>query len=225
MGNLFAFKFAVSLTCLCGFLIACSTPSFVVKSEPLQADVFIQDVKTGDKKLIGKTPLQMPIPEVKKIAGESLTSGEFFTVSVEKTGFISQSFNVPATRYGTTLSQLDVKLKEGTVPKELRLAKEILDHLFVAQKFAVAQQFERAQIELDKILSPFPDFARALSMRASIYYAQKNYPESLKWYEEALKANPEMDEAVKMVAKVKTLQSGRTPASSTSEATKPKGDR
>jgi tetratricopeptide (TPR) repeat protein len=225
MGNLFAFKFAVSLTCLCGFLIACSTPSFVVKSEPLQADVFIQDVKTGDKKLIGKTPLQMPIPEVKKIAGDSLTSGEFFTVSVEKTGFISQSFNVPATRYGTTLSQLDVKLKEGTVPKELRLAKEILDHLFVAQKFAVAQQFERAQIELDKILAPFPDFARALSMRASIYYAQKNYPESLKWYEEALKANPEMDEAVKMVAKVKTLQSGRTPASSTSEATKPKGDR
>ncbi len=225
MGNLFAFKFAVSFICLCGFLIACATPSFVVKSEPLQADVFIQDIKTGDKKLIGKTPLQMPIPEVKKIAGEGLTSGEFFTVSVEKTGFIPQSFNVPATRFGTTLSQLDVKLKEGTVPKELRLAKEILDHLFIAQKFAVAQQFERAQIELDKILSPFPDFARALSMRASIYYAQKNYPESLKWYEEALKANPEMDEAVKMVAKVKTLQSGRIPASSTNEATKPKGDR
>ncbi len=184
----------------------CGASNFIVKSEPLQADIFVQDAKTNEKKPVGKTPLQMPMPEFKKIAGDSLGAGEFFTVLVEKQGYIPQSFSVPATKFGTMVTQLDVKLKEGTAPKELKIAKEILDHLFVAQKLALAAQFERAQIELDEIIKPFPTFARALSMRASIYYAEKKYPESLKWYEEALKSDPEMDEAIKMVAKVRTIQ-------------------
>lgn len=203
------------------FLAGCST-FFEVKSEPLQADVFVMN-ENNEKKPIGKTPLQMPEADVKKVVGKNTGAGEFFTVLVEKEGYIPQSFNIPATRYGTTVTSLNVKLKKGETPQELRTAKEVLDHMFLAQKLAMSQQFERAQMELDKIITPFPDFSRALSMRASIYYAQKNYSESMKWYEEALKYDPDMDEAVKMLAKVRTLQ-GLSPMAQAPAGTGAAGD-
>ncbi len=192
------------------FLFGCSTTSFVVKSDPVQADVFIQDPKSGDKKPIGKTPLQLPMTEIKKTLGNSVSPGEFFNVIVEKQGFLPQTYAVPATKFGTMIVQYDIKLKPGSAPKEVRVAKEILDHIFVAQKLALLQQYERAQIELDKVIIPFPNFARALSMRASIYFAQKNYIESLKWYEEAIKNDPELDDAIKMIAKIKNINGSNT---------------
>jgi tetratricopeptide (TPR) repeat protein len=209
----------ISLLCLSFTLGGCSS-IFAVKSDPLQSDVFVQSAN-GPKKPIGKTPLQMPMNELKKIVGDTVKSGEFFDVIVERPGYLTQTLHIPATRFGTLATILDVKLKTGTQEKEARAAKDILDHLFVAQKFALEQQFERAQVELDAILKDMPTFARALSMRASIYLAQKNYPESLKWYEEALKSDPQMDNAVKMAAKVRALQSGRVPAADATTETKP----
>lgn len=196
------FKY-ISLPLIILFLASCGGAKFTVKSDPPQADVFIVDVKSGEKKNIGKTPLELPADDVKKTVQNAPAPGEFYTVVIEKTGFETQSLSVPAGQFTTVLTALDVKLKEGPTKKELTVAKEILDHLFLAQKLAMAGQFERAHIELDKIITPYPDFTKALTMRASIYYVQKNYAESLKWYEEALKVDPANDDAVKMIAKIK----------------------
>ena len=200
-----------------GSLSGCASV-FVVKSDPLQADVFYLDPKTGDKKPLGKTPLELPTAALKKLVGDQVVAGEYFTVTLEKQGFISEKYQIPATRFGTLVTTLDAKLKTGNAPKEEHLARDILNHLFLAQELANAHQYERAQIELDKLLADAPDFARALSMRASIYYVQKKYSESLKWYEEALKADPQMQNVVQMVAKVRATlglgQGTRVPASS-----------
>ena len=194
------------LTCSCSSV-------FTVKSDPLQADVMFKDPKSGEKKSLGKTPLSLPTQDVRAAVGEGISSGEFFTVSVEKDGFVSQTFSIPTTKFGTLVTELDVKLAKGTDVEEQRTASDVLSRLFLAQKLALAQQYERAQIEIDKILVTFPKFARAYTMRASIYMAQKNYPESVKWYEEAIKIDPQMHEAVKMLARARTLQSGgREPA-------------
>jgi tetratricopeptide (TPR) repeat protein len=193
-------------------LCSCTTAVFSVKSTPLHAEVFVQNPNTGAKKSLGQTPLEMPIATVKETVGDDVMAGEFFTVSIEKQGYITQNLSIPASRFGTLVISLDVKLKEGEQKKEVRIAKEVLDHLFLAQKLALTHEFDRAQVELDKILSVAPDFARALSMRASIYFVQKNYPESLKWYEEALKSDPQMEEAVKMVSKIRAMNGGKLPA-------------
>lgn len=185
---------------------------FVVKSDPLQADVFFIDPKSGEKKALGKTPLEMKSSAVKEAVGDAVTSGEFFTVVVSAKGYVSEKFSIPTTRFGTLVTKLDAKLKPGTDEKEIRMAKEVLDHLFLAQKFAMAKEFDRAQIELDKVLNEFPDFGRALSMRASIYFVQQKYDESLKWYEKALKADPQLEDAVRMTAKINQMK-GRSPAS------------
>jgi tetratricopeptide (TPR) repeat protein len=191
---------------------------FKVQSEPIEADVYFLNPKSQEKKLVGKTPLELPMSEIREKVGDEMVSGEFLTVLVEKAGHVTQTFLLPAAQFGTLVTELNVPLAQGTTPKEERFAKSVLDRLFLAQKFALSQQYERALIELDKILTDFPGFARALSMKASIYFAQKNFTESLKFYEQALAADPQMEDAVKMVAKVKALQSGRDPA-----ATAPRG--
>lgn len=205
------------LIVVCGLLVGCAH-KFKVQSEPIEADVYFVNPKSSEKKLVGKTPLEMPMSEIREKIGDEMVSGEFFTVSVEKAGHVTQSFLLPAAQFGTLVTELNVPLVQGTTPKEERFAKSVLDRLFLAQKFALSQQYERSLIELDKILTDFPGFARALSMKASIYFAQKNYSESLKFYEQALVSDPQMEDAVKMVAKVKAIQSGRDPA-----ATRPRG--
>ena len=188
---------------------------FTVKSDPLGADVFFQDPKTGEKKPLGKTPLEMPKSELRKTVGNGIDAGNFFTVIVEKPGYLPSSFSIPATGFGTMATILDVKLKEGSAPKEARIAKDLLDRLFLAQKYALSAQFERAQIEIDKILAEFPSFPRALSMRASIYFAQKNFEESVKWYDKALEADPQLEDAMRMSARARAMAGGRLPASLT----------
>ena len=156
-------------------LSSCATSIFTVHSTPLQADVFLINPKTGEKKSIGKTPVEMPAAAVKEIVGEEVMAGEYFTVMIEKPGFESWTLAVPSTRFGTMVTALDVKLKEGTGAKETRVAKQILEHLFLAQKLAIRGDYGQAQSEIDKILALAPDFSRALSMRGSIYYLQKNF--------------------------------------------------
>jgi tetratricopeptide (TPR) repeat protein len=180
------------------------------------------DVSTqGQRKAIGRTPFTIPMSEFKAVLGDGVNPGQYFPLTVERPGFLPETLLVPGTRFGTYVTAINVKLRPEPVnlpkdePKGKRdekTARAIIDHLFLAQKFAITQQFERAHIELDKIINEFPTFPRALSMRASVYYAQKNWAESLKWYEEALKADPQMDDAVRMAAKIRAIQSGRMPA-------------
>ncbi|MBC7458883.1 MAG: tetratricopeptide repeat protein [Bdellovibrionaceae bacterium] len=197
-----------------------SAPVFNVKSDPLQADVFYVPKDTGEKKPLGKTPLSMQVEDLKNQM-KDINSGEFFTLSIEKEGYISQTFVIPTTQFGSSILELDVKMKQGQIAEEMKKAKEILDGIFLAQKLALSLQFERAQIELDKILLQFPDFSNAMSMRGAIFFAQKKYDESAKWYEKALKADPKMEEAIKILAKIKSIQSGeRQPANDKSSPRK-----
>ncbi len=216
----------LKLTIVLSFLfcwVGCGGSKFVVKSDPPQADVFFIDVGSGEKKSLGKTPLEMPTEELKNTIGGKVSEGEFFVLGIEQAGFLTEKFTIPLSTFGAMVTSLDIKLNAGDQAKEELVAKEIIDRLFVAQKFALLQQFERAHIELDKIIAVMPTFSRALSMRASIYFAQQNYAESLKWYEEALKADPQMEETVKMVSKVRELMGGqqRLPASPTAPTPPP----
>lgn len=205
----------VCVLCLATLLFGCAT-TFKVTSDPVDASVSLisGESETAERKLIGKTPLEMPMEEFNSKLGKEIPDGGFFKVAVTKEGFSEEILSIPATSFGTTLTQIDVKLKkdDGKKDKEVKTAQELLSQLFLAQRFALAQQFERALIELDKILATQPTFARALSMKGSIYYALKDYPESVKWYEEAIKVDPQMDETIKLLAKVRELNKGRVPA-------------
>lgn len=132
-------------------------------------------------------------------------NGELITIIVKKDGFKEELLTIPYGGFGVMNNQLFLKLKPDESKILLSSTEDLLKRLFLAQKFALSQQFERALIEVDQILKQHPKFTRALTMKGSVYFAQKKYEDSLKWYEEALKIDPDMDETVKLTAKVRQL--------------------
>ncbi len=173
-----------------------------------------------DKKSLGRTPIEMPVSEFEQKVGPQSSENQFYTIEFTKEGYEGEILTIPFASSGTLLTELNIKLKKAPDKTEeneaeLTKAQEIINSLFLAQKFAITKQFERALIELDKIIEEHPTFARALSMKGSVYFAQKNYQESLKWYEAALKADPQLEETVKLASKAREMISddGRKPAS------------
>lgn len=194
------------------FFTGCSS-TWVIRSEPSEAEVFVRHPEKSERLSLGKTPLEMTQAELQEKAQISPTSADFFEVTIEKQDHLPEKLLVPLSRMGTRETFLTVKLQPGQ--QESRLAQRILQLMFNAQKFAQQREFVRAHEEIDKALSLDSRFSRALSLKASIYFLQQNYSEALKFYEEALKSEPGFDDANKMIVQIRQLQSteSRMPSS------------
>ncbi|MEO0336041.1 MAG: tetratricopeptide repeat protein, partial [Pseudomonadota bacterium] len=139
-----------------------------------------------------------------KAVGKLNPKDGFVELQFRKVGYKTKSLWVPVTSAGGLRSNLKITLeedKEGVANFES--VSEILDQMFLAQKFARLKQYERALIEIDRIIKKYPDFARALTLKGSIYFANGDFKNSLLAYEKALQANPKFDHALEMVTKVR----------------------
>ncbi len=199
VSNLDSKLFVPCLFLFVSYLTSCSS-KLVVQSEPSDVEVFASAQNSNQKKSLGKTPLEIKYSELYEKAGFTPSSGEFLSISLEGKDYDIEKLLLPPAPYGLTSSQVFVKL---TPLKDVSQAKEILQKLHVAQKFAQASQFERALIEIDKVLEVDPKFIRALSLKGSVYYLQKNFDEALKWFEKALSLDGSFEEAIKMITKIK----------------------
>jgi tetratricopeptide (TPR) repeat protein len=179
--------------------LGCST-KLKVQSEPTDAEVFVSQQYSTEKKSLGKTPLEISYAELNEKSGGPPKAGEFLVLSFEAKDFEAEKILLPAAPFGATDSNVSVRM---VASKDANRAKNILDRLHNAQKFAQSSQFERAHIETDKVLEIDPNFLRALSMKGSIYYLQKQYEEALKWFEKALAADNSFEEAAKMISKIR----------------------
>ncbi len=171
-----------------------------MQSEPSDVEVFASAQNSNQKKSLGKTPLEIKYSELYEKAGFTPSNGEFLSITLEGKDYDVEKLLLPPAPYGLTSSQMFVKL---TPLKDVSQAKEILQKLHIAQKFAQAAQFERALVEIDKVLEVDPKFIRALSLKGSVYYLQKNFDEALKWFEKALSLDGSFEEAIKMITKIK----------------------
>lgn len=192
----------IGLILLYLFVFAGCTTSFKISSDPEKAAVFFVDQESGEKKKLGETPIAKTDEDVSKMWGDVGHSGEFAELVFEKEGFATKRMWVPVSSAGSVTAEINVKLKEGK-STEFKTAKEIIDQLFLAQQYARTKQFERALIEIDKILSTYSDFERALSMKGSIHFAKGDFKESLTWFEKALQSNPDSKIALEMTANVR----------------------
>jgi hypothetical protein len=191
------------------WLSSCSS-KFIVRSDPPQADVSIIDSRSGEKKVIGKTPLEMSMSDLAYVATDP---AGFMTVEVATKGFITEKFFLPKSKFGTLVSELEVKMKPGDDPKQFQMAKQVLDSLFLSQKYANSGQYPRALEEVDRVLDVFPEFARGLSLKASILFLMKKFDESTDFYQRAIKIDPQQEDSIKMLAKIEEVRgTGRGPA-------------
>lgn len=189
----------VSIALLGGGLIGCSSV-LKIQSEPSGAEAFIAQQDSTDRKLLGRTPVEIKYSELRDKLGSNVSPSDMLVVTLELQDMETQKIFVPPTSFGTTNINVQVKMASK---KEVGSANNILQWLHNAQKFAQGGEFERAHIEVDKVLAVDAKFVRALSMKGSVYYLQKNYDEAAKWFEKALATDGSFEEAVKMLNKIK----------------------
>lgn len=146
------------LKIILGFVVlssfGCAT-KLAIQSEPTAAEVFVSQEYSTEKKSLGKTPLEISYSELNQKSGGTPKAGEFLVLSIEAKDFESEKILLPAAPFGATGSNVNVKL---VASKDANQAKNILDRLHNAQKFAQSAQFERAHIETDKVLEIDPKF-------------------------------------------------------------------
>lgn len=179
-------------------LIGCSS-NLKIQSEPPNVDVYAALQKSAEKKLIGKTPFEITFDQLGKNVG-TVESNEFYTLFFESKELEPEKVLLPNRVFGTDKVDVFVKL---TPKKEIGLAREALQRMHNAQKFAVSGQYERSLVEIDKVLEFDGKFVRAHSLKGSVFYLQKNFDEALKWFESALAIDNTFEEAIKMISKIK----------------------
>ncbi len=200
------FKGLISVVTLVHLGVIGCASSFKVTSQPEEAEIFLVDSETGETKRIGSTPLQKKSTELREELGDIGTPGGFVQLRIQKEGYETQDLWIPVSAGGALGTEINLSLRavdpEQTA-EEIKKASEILERIFLAQQFARTQQFERAFIEIDKVLEAFPDLARAQSMKAAIYFARGDLNESLDWYERAIASDPQFTQAIEMAARVR----------------------
>jgi len=189
---------------VCLSLGACSTAPFKIKSEPDNIKVFLILPESNEKKSLGVTPITKTKDEINELLGSELPSGGMINLLFEKEGFVKKEVWLPSAAGGDLGVDISVKLSEGvSSQEEMKTANDIINKLFLAQGYARTQQYERALIEIDKVLEVFPEFDRALTMKGAVLYGQGSFKTSLEAYEKALNSNPELRNALDMSAKIR----------------------
>ncbi len=201
----------LTLLGLCGAALAglpACAQKFVIKSDPPEASVYLVTPEKGEKKLVGPTPLEATPARLRELYGdEKGASDQYVELMVEKDKFKSERILVPFGSMGSQVTEVQVRMKEGV--DEERTAMDLVQSLLLAQKYAALKEYERAVIELDKILASHPKFIRALAMKGAVYFVQQKWDESARWYEEVLKVDPQAQEGVEMLARIKDGREGR----------------
>lgn len=200
LGKNFLHMIKASFILIFIFLFSGCSSKLKIKSEPIDIEVFVAQQNSVQKKSLGKTPLEITYSELYEKIGGTQNAGEFINMSFESKDYDVEKVLLPSKPFGLTSTEVYVKL---TPLKDVSQARDILQKLHNAQKFAQAGQFDRALVDIDKVLEVDPGFIRALSLKGSVYYLQKNYDEALKWFEKALALDSSFEEAVKMIAKIK----------------------
>jgi len=186
-------------------LNGCSSKLIVV-TEPSEVEIFLNK-SNGERKSIGKSPLQIPLSELEKEIPLSASTGEMIELQLERADHESQIFWIPSAKIGLSNVTLFTKLKPGL--DEAKQADSLLQYLHNAQKFASNGSFDRAMQEVDLAIEKNPKFIRALSMKGAIFFTQEKWDDSRVWYEKALALDNGFDEAVKMIDQIKVKKGER----------------
>lgn len=188
------------------FLICsgCVSKPFKLVSEPDNAEAFLLVGEEKEKKSLGQTPVIKTKKEIEELIDADLNSGSTLNIVFQKDGYADKELWIPASAGGNLGVDIEVTLTKGLSSKdEVKTANQIIEKLFLAQNLARTQQFERAVIEIDKLIEKFPTLVRAMTMKGAILYASNSLKESLGSYEKALSLNPDLKTALEMSSKIR----------------------
>lgn len=175
-------------------MYSCSTSQEIsIKSTPEKADVFIKELGAAKLEKIGQTPVVLSQDIVKKI----VTPGRAPTVIVVKrAGYIKQQ--VLMNSLGNTNIEYNLKLEENNIANMMTKIDDVGSELFEAQRLIRTGSYDNSLKILEKLDEKYPYSSLINELRGAAYYMQKDYVNSLVYYDSAVKYNQKNTDAYKM---------------------------
>ncbi len=163
-----------------------------LKSDPVDAKVFIRDLGGVQNIKIGNTPYEGSILDL----AANYAKSNFFLIIIEKDGYETQSILL------SDLLKSDIELNINLTPKEdilhyRKLDKNVND-IMEAQRLLRAQQFDEAISLLKATEVEQPKLSIIPEIIGSAFYLKKELRTSLSYFEKAYRMNPENKDAYTM---------------------------
>lgn len=189
-------------------VVGCSS-KLVIRSEPSEAIVHFVVPDTNERKPIGVTPLEISSSQISDFTRYAPTQGAFLEFVVEKEGYQAQSMLVPYSRMFTRVTEVQIRL---LVKEKLgKVYHNLVQHLVNAQSLIHRLELSRAEMEIQRALKIDADFVFTRLLLGNVYFLKGEYARSLREYERVLELEPNNQEALKLISRVRKL-SPRTPA-------------
>lgn len=192
MRLIFILSRLVTSTLLVSILAGCVYSQMNVITSPAGVNVYVKPLNRAEPRLLGQTPLLLPLSTVEPDFGGS---GPVYLI-FEKDGFRVEKFLV------TDLSNIHLDISVDMVETHKVNNENDLDSLIGSfleiQKLIRDKRFDDAAKNLKRVEGIAPHLSVVYELEGALYYIQKKYGEALQAYKLAVRYNPENIEANKM---------------------------
>lgn len=166
--------------------------SVKITSSPDQCEIFVVDPEDGKKTVLGKTPFEGDVDQLKSTIGENGVA----QLEIHKPGFIPYNLALPM------VGGSDMKIFANLeVEKDIALTQDIdllMGDLFDVLRMVRVKDFGNGIKKLELLEKKFPHYSIIYEMKGMISYLQKNYKQALNFYRKSFGLNPKNREAYRM---------------------------
>jgi hypothetical protein len=185
-------------------LAGCATSQLFVESNPPGAEVAYVGMG-GNAQQIGVTPMMLTPANVPGLFREQVQ------ISVSKPGFHGESFLIPPGS-GSVTGKIGARLSVDPLSKScqetLSAMVEATDSVAQAQRLMFRKEYVEAERTLNALVLRYPAVPAFHSMLGSLHYLQKNLPRALESYQKAQELQPQNQETLRMIEKIKGIRGG-----------------
>lgn len=190
-------------------LQGCSSAMLSVRSVPEGAQVLI--VSEGRQPVnIGKTPLTSDQQKLLAQGGKSVQ------LQIQKEGYYSESFLIPKNIFSSNI-QISSVLREHKTPnsctQQTFVIGDIVKKVARAQQLTQTQKYDQALQLLNNLVIENDGLSVVYDLLGNVYYLSGQLQQALDAYEKSLQIDNNSAETQRMVTKLRSIVSGRSPAS------------
>lgn len=182
---------------------ACAGPKIRVESNPEGADVYLASPKSLDRKLMGKTPLEINVDQAHEMVQVLPSSREYVRLIAEYKDHDTKELLIPIGTFGVIDTSVRIKL-DPSKPKSDN-SRLVVQYLVNAQELINRGDFDRADLEIEKAIQLEGLNPWAFSMRGHIYLLKKDYKKSLAAFEKAIEVDPSNEILLEKIVKTRNL--------------------
>jgi len=183
--------FATSAT-----LFNCGTIS--INSNPAGADIYLVSMGKSKGKLVGKTPYTS---NAKSLADQAGTGQQSLVLLIEKRGYESQRYILPALTGGDL--NIQVNLDNNRQSEAFQDTVKVVNYVLKAERAIIDKNFKEA-LDLSKEIKKINDYIPyAYEIDGTVYYLDGKLKQSAAAWERVLELEPDNLDAQRMLREIR----------------------